>query len=194
MEAILTEKSKRQIGILLLEPQIKATVFEKLDHAEKYKMYSINSDGSITLGETRFSWWNKLIGCQLNIPFESFALKVWEALVNLSTGLNQKAIMEGLSREIVMKAVKEKDFNWVVERLVNVATMVAQKSQISDGIGADPEGSRVLGPRLNTSESNRGDIVININGRKLKTYRFNDSIGDPLLDVELGIVDVKRVH
>ena len=194
MEAILTEKSKRQIGILLLEPQIKATVFEKLDHAEKYKMYSINNDGSIVLGETSFAWWNKLIGCQLIIPFESFALKVWEALVNLSTGINQKAIMEGLSREIVMKAVKEKDFNWVVERLVNIATMVAQKSKIADGIGADPEGSRVSGPRLNTVESSRGDIVININGRKLKTYRFNDSVGDPLLDVELGIVDVKRVH
>ena len=193
MESLLSEKSKRIIGILLLEPQIKATVFEKIDHVDKYKMFTINNDGSITLGETKYNFWNRIIGCQLTIPFESFALKVWEALVNLSTGLNQKAIAEGLSREIVMKAVKEKDFNWVVERLHNVATMVAQKSQIADGIGADTAGSPALGPRLNTSEQLPRDIVININGRK-QVCHFKDSVGDPMFNVELGIVGLKRVY
>ena len=85
MEALLSEKSKKIISLLLLEPQIKASVFEKLDHADKYKMYTIQENGDIVLGETKCNFWNRLIGCQRTIPFESFALKVWEALMNLST-------------------------------------------------------------------------------------------------------------
>lgn len=193
MEPLLSAKSKGIIGILLLDKDIKATVFEKLDHIDKYKMYTINDDGSIVLGETKYSFWNRLIGCQLTIPFESFALKVWEALVNLSTGLNQKAIMEGLSREIVMKAVKEKDFNWVVERLDNVARMVAQKCSIADGVGVSTAGDGALGPKLNTSNQFPNDIIININGRK-QVCRFKDSVGDPMINVELGIVGVNRVY
>ena len=194
MDALLSPKSKGIIGVLLLEPTIKATVFEKLDHIDKYKMYTIEDNGDIVLGETKCTFWNKLIGCQRIIPFESFALKVWEALVNLSTGLNQKAIMEGLSREIVMKAVKEKDFNWVVERLDNVNRMVAQKSTLSDGIGADPAGSRVQGPRLNTVNQVPENLVININGCKKKVLTFKDCIGDPLIEVEYGIIGANRVN
>lgn len=193
MEAILSEKSKKLIGMLLLEPQIKATVFEKLHHVDKYKMYTINDDGSVTLGETKTQWWNKLIGCQLTIPFDSFALKVWEALVNLSTGVNQTAIIEGLSREIVMKAVKEKDFDWVVERLYDVATKVAQKSKITDGVGAVPEGTRVSGPRLNTVSNCPENLVININGSKKKVLSFKDCVGDPLIEIEYGVIGAKRV-
>ena len=58
MEALLTPKSKGIIGILLLEPTIKATVFEKLDHIDKYKMYTIKDNGDIVLGETKFTFWN----------------------------------------------------------------------------------------------------------------------------------------
>lgn len=193
MEALLTPKSKGLISMLLLEPQIKATVFEKIDHIDKYKMYTIKDNGDVVLGETKYTFWNKLIGCQRIIPFESFALKVWEALVNLSTGLNQKAIMEGLSREIVMKAVKEKDFNWVVERLDNVARMVAQKSTIADSAGVSTAGDGAFGPKLNTSNQTPNGIIINVNGRK-QVCRFKDSLGDPMIDVEVGIVGVKRVY
>ena len=189
MEALLTPKSKGLISMLLLEPQIKTTVFEKIDHIDKYKMYTIKDNGDVILGETKYTFWNKLIGCQRTIPFESFALKVWEALVNLSTGLNQKAIMEGLSREIVMKAVKEKDFNWVVERLDNVA----QKSTIADGAGVSTAGDGAFGPKLNTSNQTPSGVIINVNGRK-QVCHFKDSLGDPMIDVEVGIVGVKRVY
>ena len=54
MEAVLTEKSVKLIAVMLSEPKIKAAVYEKLDHTEKYKIYTINDDGSITLGSTRF--------------------------------------------------------------------------------------------------------------------------------------------
>ena len=74
-------------------------MFEKLDHADKYKMYTIQENGDIVLGETKCNFWNRLIGCQRTIPFESFALKVWEALMNLSTGLNQKAIARLFAKE-----------------------------------------------------------------------------------------------
>ena len=192
MEAVLTEKSVKLIAVMLSEPKIKAAVYEKLDHSDKYRIYTINNDGSITLGSTRFHFWNKLIGCEKDLPFESFALKVWDSLVSLSTGLNQKAIMEGLSREIVMKAVKEKDFNWVVERLYDVATKVCQNSTIADGVGADPAGSRVSGPRLNTQHDYPDKIVININGRK-EVIQVKDCIGKPMIELEYGLVGAKRV-
>ena len=47
-------------------------------------------------------------------------------------------------RQIVMKGVKDKNFNWVVERLYDVATKVCQNSNIADGVGADPAGSRCV--------------------------------------------------
>ena len=193
MEALLTPKSKGLISVLLLDKEIKANVFEKVDHIDKYKMYTIMDNGDVVLGETKYAFWNKLIGCQRTIPFESFALKVWDALVHLSEGLNQKAIMEGLSREIVMKAVKDKDFNWVVERLDNVARMVAQKSSIADGAGVSTAGDGPFGPKLNTCNQTEKSVIINVNGRK-QVCHFKDSLGDPMIDVEVGIVGVKRVY
>lgn len=190
----MSEKSKKLVGMLLLEPQIKATVFEKLDHIDKYKMYTIKDNGDVVLGETKVQWWNNLIGCQRTVSFVDFALKVWEALVNLSTGANQTAIIEGLSREIVMKAVKERSYDWVVERLYDVATKVAQKSKITDGVGADPAGSRVSGPRLNEGSNFPENLVININGSKKKVLSFKDCVGDPLIEIEYGIVGAKRVY
>lgn len=192
MEAVLTEKSVNLIAVILSEPKIKAAVYEKLDHTEKYKIYTINNDGSITLGLTRFHFWNKIIGCEQTLPFESFALKVWDALVGLSTGLNQKAIIEGLSQEIVMKGVKDKNFNWVVERLYDVATKVCQNSEIADGVGAGPAGPRVSGPRLNVQQECPDKIVININGRK-EILQVKDCIGKPMIELEYGIVNAKRV-
>lgn len=193
MEALLTPKSKGIISLLLLEPQIKATVFEKLDHIDKYKMYTIQDNGDIVLGETKYSFWNRLIGCQRTVSFVDFALKVWEALVNLSEGMNQKAIREGLSREIVIKAVKDKNYNWVVERLLDIATMVAQKSEIANGAGVSTAGDGALGPELNTSNKIPKEIIINVNGRK-QICQFKDSLGDPMFNVELGIVGLKRVY
>lgn len=191
MESLLSPKSRGIISLLLLEPQIKATVFEKIDHIDKYKMFTILDNGDIILGETKYAFWNRLIGCQRTIPFESFALKVWEALVNLSTGLNQKAIMEGLSQEIVMHAVKEKNFDWVVERLDNVARMVAQKSAIADGrCEGHPEGDLTKEPNFTRPTSK--NIIINVNGRK-QVCQFKDSVGDPMFNVELGIVGIKRL-
>ena len=169
-------------------------MFEKLDHIDKYKMYTIKDNGDVVLGETKVQWWNNLIGCQRTVSFVDFALKVWEALVNLSTGANQTAIIEGLSREIVMKAVKERSYDWVVERLYDVATKVAQKSKITDGVGADPAGSRVSGPRLNEGSNFPENLVININGSKKKVLSFKDCVGDPLIEIEYGIVGAKRVY
>ena len=193
MEALLTPKSKGIISLLLLEPQIKATVFEKLDHIDKYKMYTIQDNGDIVLGETKHSFWNKLIGCQRTVSFVDFALKVWEALVNLSEGMNQKAIREGLSREIVIKAVKDKNYNWVVERLLDIATMVAQKSEIANGAGVSTAGDGVLGPELNAGNKIPKEIIINVNGRK-QICQFKDSLGDPMFNVELGIVGLNRIY
>lgn len=75
MEAVLTEKSVKLIAVMLSEPKIKAAVYEKLDHTEKYKIYTINNDGSITLGLTRFHFWNKIIGCEQTLPLRVSLLR-----------------------------------------------------------------------------------------------------------------------
>ena len=90
--------------------------------------------------------------------------------------------MEGLSQEIVMKGVKDKNFNWVVERLYDVATKVCQNSSIVDGVGADPAGSRVSGPRLNAQQEYPDKIL-----------HVKDCIGKPMIELEYGIVNAKRV-
>lgn len=100
--------------------------------------------------------------------------------------------MEGLSQEIVIKGVKDKNFNWVVERLYDVATKVCQNSSIADGVGADPAGSRVSGPRLNAQQEYPDKIVININGRK-EVLQVKDCIGKPMIELEYGIVNAKRI-
>ena len=74
-----------------------------------------DEDGVIILGVTRFRWWNQLIGCQVKLPFESWALAVWDALVNMSKGGNKDALEHGLSVEIAKKAQREEEYNWVVE-------------------------------------------------------------------------------
>ena len=92
-----------------------------------------------------------------------------------------------------MHAVKEKNFDWVVERLDNIARMVAQKSAIADGAGVSPEGDSGAEPGLSTHSRTPKSIIINVNGRK-QVCQFKDSLGDPMFNVELGIVGVKRVY
>lgn len=198
---LLSEKSRKIIGLLLLEPQIRANVFETIDHSEKYKIYTIKDDGSVILGVTKFIWWNKLIGCQTIIPFESFCFKVWDALVNLSEGINQKAILEGLSREIVMNSIRKQNYDWLTERLYNIATMVAQKSQLSDGERSMTDNGPLYhvgksgqahGAIDNSNDSTPRELCININGVK-KRMSFVDAIGDPTFQVEIGVTNVKKL-
>lgn len=184
---------------LLTDSKIAEAVYENEKDKEKYKICTIQSNGTVVMGKTSVSWWNKLLNCQDKLPFESFALKVWDALVDLSSGLNNKAITEGLSREIVVNSVRNKDYNWVVRRLFDCWSHVAQLSDgyeqaasPAGGQGVMPQGSTVVTVPSDHNEPKQ--IVLNVNG-KPRVIPFIDSVGDTLnIGLEVGITGVRKLY
>jgi len=195
MKELVSDKSKLLIQIMLTDTKVKERVFDNIKDHEKYKICTIHDDGTVIMGKTSFEWWNKLLNCQTVIPFESFALKIWDALVDLSTGINNKAITEGLSREVVMNSVRRTNYDWVVDRLFDCWKHVAQKSE-GYKTSTSPAGEKILENQDGSPIINLGQrkIVISINGEE-KVLPIVDSIGDPLhLGLKFGITGVTRIN
>lgn len=195
MEKLVSESSKLLIQVLMTDPKISEKILENSTESDKYKNCSILESGTIVLGKTNCIWWNKLINCQDKIPFDSFALKVWDALVDMSSGLNNKAILNGLSLEIVKKSIRSKEYDCVVRRLFDCWSHVAQKSagyQQAETLG---EGKGLVPHSFdNPSFNENREITININGIR-KTIPFVDSIGDKLnIELETGIIGFRRLN
>lgn len=172
------------------------TIANKVKAAGKegktYVIYTINSDGSVTLGETKYRFWNQIIGCQTTLPFETIASCVWDALVDLSTGGNQEALLQGLSKEVLVKAQREKEYDEIVERLVDCYRHVCNNK----GSESSPEGDRgkpgrkISPVNVVTNESTPVNVNINV-GNTRRTLRFPDSSGEASLAFEFGIVGMK---
>lgn len=191
MKTLVSERSKLLIKVLLSDPKIAEKVYEDSKNKEKYKICIIRNDGSIVMGKTKCVWWNQLLNCQDVLPFESFALKVWDALVDMSSGINNTAIMKGLSHEIVMKAVRGNEYDWVVDRLYDCWKHVAQDSS---GFSAPevPAGAQVTDQgRARFMKQEPSTIVINLNGQS-KVIPIIDSVGDRWdVGVEIGFLGFK---
>lgn len=157
-----------------------------------YAKYDINADGIVILGETRFRFWNQIIGCQYKLTFSSWALAVWDALVDLSTGGNAKALEEGLSVEIAKKAQREEEYEWVVKRLYDCYEHVCNNNENS----VPSAGGRDQNKGSNTDRRevivNGEPITINVNAGNFKRQlRIPDGTGRAFLNFDLGIVDVR---
>jgi len=170
------------------------TISKKVELApgdgKSYTKYDIEPNGIVVLGETRFRLWNQLIGCQRKLSFESWALAVWDALVDLSVGGNAKAIEEGLSVEIAKKAQRNEDYEWVVKRLYDCYDHVCNnKGDCESSAGdRDVKGS---GANLREVYVNGEPITININAQNLKrTVRVPDATGRLFLNFDLGCTGV----
>ena len=194
MEKLVSDASKLLMQILMTDSKISIKILDNANDVEKYKICTIQDNGTIVLGKTSVRWWNQLLNCQDKIPFDSFALKVWDALVDLSSGLNNKAILNGLSVEVVKKSVRTKDYNYVVNRLYDCWAHVAQKS---DGYqkALSPEGgpgSAQDCPEENFESKKQREIVINVNG-KTKAIPFVDSNGEPLnISLDYGFIGFRK--
>lgn len=156
----------------------------------KYVIYSIRDSGTVVLGETKYRFWNQLIGCQYKMPFEKWALVVWDALVDLSKGANAKALEEGLSTEIAKKAQRSGDYEWVVKRLYNCYEHVCNNK--NDGMSSagdrDNNGSNA---NSRTVLVDGQPVVVNINADGLrKQLKFPDATGRAFLKFDVGIVGV----
>lgn len=188
----LTDRSVKLISLLMLDETIAEKVKSAGGEGKSFEIFEVNDEtGVIILGVTRFRWWNQLIGCQVKLPFTSWALAVWDALVCLSKSNNAIAIEEGLSVEIAKKAQRESEFNWVVERLNDIYDHVCNNK---NG-GASLEGDQgKTGPSVVVREHDRGETIVNvhINDETHRVFRFPDATGKAFLDLEMGIVNVRR--
>lgn len=160
---------------------------------KQYAIYTIVDNGSVILGETKYTWWNRLIGCRFILTFTQFAMSVWDALADLSTNGNQEAILKGLSKEIAEKAQRESEYDWVVERLVDCYRHVCNNK----GTESRPEGrsgksdQKIGADPIVIHDSNGSPVVININTKNnRRTVRFPDATGEADLVFELGVIGV----
>ena len=168
------------------------TIANKVKAAGKegrsYKTYRIDDvEGTVILGETTHWFWNQLIGCKRELTFESWALAVWDALIDLSSGLNAKALEEGLSVEIAKEAQRAEKYNDVVNRLMDCYRHVCNGDGQSSLAGDQRKsGSRVV---VTEAPANDTNIVVNVNTRtRTHTYRFPDATGRAFIDLEMGVV------
>ena len=195
MVQLISHASKLLIQVLLTDSKISEKVLENSTDADKYKSCMIQDNGTIVLGKTSVHWWNQLLSCQDKIPFDSFALKVWSALVDMSSGLNNRAILDGLSIEVVKSSVREKKYDDVVKRLYDCWTHVAQNSAGYQS-PVFPAGSRGTAQDqvIVTNKSNASrNIVIKVGGIE-KTIPFVDSIGDPLrVGLDVGVIGIREL-
>ena len=179
---ILTKASILQMRYLLEEEKISNKVYNNLKDKDRYPLCTICTDGTIILGKTKYHFINQLLSCQDKIPFESFSLRVWDALVELSAGENTIALKENLSIEIAKKAIVEGDYNGLVKKLVLCYDHVCNKKPITNETSADAGGE--------ASTIDEGVITI-VNGNRRRMIKVKDDIGDSLFDL---VYDLKSVR
>lgn len=195
MEGKLSKQSILTIQILLTDSKIATKVFENLNDKEKYKICTVEENGNVVLGKTSFRWLNRLLNCQDVLPFESFALKVWNALVDASAGLNKDAVLHGLSQDVVMKSVRNREYDYVVNRLFDCWRHVAQNSEGYQR-PVDPAGAKTNRQdweAVTLTKTEMPKIIINIDGVE-KTIPIVDSIGDTFnVALDFGLRGLRRV-
>ena len=127
------------ISLLLKEPKIlQKIVLAMKPKARSYTNWKVVvEEERIYLG--KYSWhgfgefWNNLIKCCDHISFDDFYIKVWDALLEMTAG-NEKAhiaVLEGLSREVVLQGIHAKDQN-ILHRFFDVC-----RHATSDGFWKD---------------------------------------------------------
>jgi heme/copper-type cytochrome/quinol oxidase subunit 2 len=174
------------------------TISKKVELApnegKSYARYDILENGTVVLGITKIRWWNQLIGCQFKLSFEGWALAVWDALVDLSSGHNAVALEEELSTEIAKKAQRKEDYEWVVKRLYDCYEHVTNgKGGASSAGDKDQKGSSMTENR--TVVVNGEPVTININANNMRrSFRIPDSTGNAFLNFDLGVVGVHVDH
>lgn len=184
----LVPDSVKYMEILMNNETIANKVKAAGKEGRSYKTYRIDDvEGTVILGETTHWFWNQLIGCKRELTFESWALAVWDALVDLSSGLNAKALEEGLSVEIAKEAQRAEKYNDVVNRLMDCYRHVCNGDGQSSLAGDQRKsGSRVV---VTEAPANDTNIVVNVNTRtRTHTYRFPDATGRAFIDLEMGVV------
>ena len=134
MSETISESTKLHIQEMLLYPQISEKVYSDTIRGKTYKLFEIEDDGTLYLGETSFKWYNSLFRLDKEIPFEVFVLRVFAAICEISAvdGKRIKNIVSnGLSEEIVKKLIASKDVNNTIDRLYDTLRFAIKSSPMA---------------------------------------------------------------
>lgn len=190
MKKSVSDGAKHLMWVLMCNSTVYNKVLASGDTGKTYVCVKIKDNGMVILGETNHWFWNQLIGCQFKLTFEKWALAVWDALVDLSTGINAEALEEGLSTEIAKLAQRQENYEDIVKRLYTCYEHVCNAKD-----GTPSAGGR---GKNGSSEVRREVVVggepltININARNMeRRIRIPDSTGRHCLNFGLGVVDVR---
>lgn len=190
MKKTLSKGALCLMHLLMAEETISKKVELAPGKGKSYARYDIQSNGTVVLGETRYRLWNGLIGCKHKLSFQSWALAVWDALVDLSVGGNATALEEGLSTEIAKKAQREEDYEYVVKRLYDCYEHFANAKDGAASAGA--QGENGSGVHRREVIVNGEPVVLNINANgTTKSIKIPDSTGRHFLNFMFGITDVR---
>ena len=170
------------IGYLLKEPKIRQKVLSGLKaQARNYtEVKIVPEEERIYIG--KYSWggfsgfWQNLIKCFDHISYDDFYIKVWDALLEMSTNpVVNEAIREGLSREVLLQGIHAKDQN-ILHRFFDVCRHLTD-----DGYWRDKGLRNNSAPHHHSNSCPYADGVhIEVETQKKKTGLFAvvDSIGD----------------
>jgi hypothetical protein len=181
MKKKLTDQSQKLMELLLTEPKIAEAVFADIENREIYKILDINEDGSLTLGKRSVRWWNKLFGLERTISFRDFAFCTLRALSGMAANLNKNTILQGLSRELIAKAVLEEKFDFVVDRLFDVARFATEDGRLNTV--ATPANGKVM-PEPPVEHVDR-DVRVVLENKGWIPIR--DSVGKVLLNLRVKV-------
>ena len=188
---LLSDNSKQLIGYLMSNETIRNKVKSAGEESEHYAIFSVKDSGIVVLGKTKYPFWNRLIKCQFPLTFQAFVSAVWDALLDLSLGENKEALRKGLGKEIMEKAQREKEYDWVIERLVDCYRHVCNKE---DGAGS-AEPREKSGPSvvrtIAANVENPVNVNINVDGRTHRVVSFPDATGQADIMFEMGVTGVK---
>lgn len=182
MKQYLTDHSQKLIELLLTEPKIAEAVFVDIGKRESYKILDINQDGTFTLGKRSVRWWNRLFGLEKTISFKDFAFNTFSALVGMASNLNKNTILQGLSQELIAKAVLEKKYDFVVDRLFDVARFAVESGVLNTV--ATPANGKAMPERPLREQASVGVNVALENRGLIPIY---DSLGNVLLHLRVKV-------
>lgn len=177
----LSPKSCDLIQALLKEPKIYDRVTAPIKGRERYKKVQIiRESGLIQFG--KYSWsssigsfWNNLIKCKKDVSFEEFALRVWDALVDMTAGTAAaEPVLEGLGRETLMEGIRSKRWDWLVDRFYDICRHLAVDSYWKTQGTPEPQISESRNRRKTGNDS----VVITVAEHQPRVFKVVDAVGD----------------
>lgn len=177
----LSKKSCKIVSALLEEPKIYDRVTAPIKNRERYKNVQIIAEvGMLQLG--KYNWhgfggfWNNLIKCKKDISFEEFALRVWDALVDMTAGTQAgEPVLEGLGRETLMEGIRNKHWDWLVDRFYDICRHLVAGGYWKTIGTPEPQ----INGRNRKSNNNTNDqVVITVAEHEPRSFKVVDAIGD----------------